>query len=178
MAQDFGILREYEILSRTQEGLPPSTEIIETGFDNRSLAMGKTTTITSRSSSALFSNPSVLATFSKLQGQVGGKLLYGTITDEIVDIGDGESYESGYPIVPNRSYFAVAMPYQFPNSELKLVFGVGYQRNEGTKWESEFSFLQEEWSDEKGEPVDVRITQDSKLQAARGFEHRHARDCP
>lgn len=159
IAQDFGISREYEILSRIQTGLPPSMEIIETGFDNRSLAMGKTTTITSRSSSALFSNPSVLATFSKLQGQVGGKLLYGTITDEIVDIDDNESYESGYPIVPNRSYFAVAMPYQVPNSELKLVFGVGYQRNEGTKWESEFSFLQEEWSDEKGEPVDVRVTQ-------------------
>ena len=35
VAQDFGILE-------------PSAEILETGFDNRSLAMGKTTTITSR----------------------------------------------------------------------------------------------------------------------------------
>ncbi len=59
IAQDFGILE-------------PSGEVMETGLDNRSLAMGKTTTTTSRSSSAIFSNPSILATFSKPQFQVGG----------------------------------------------------------------------------------------------------------
>ncbi len=145
MAQEFGILT-------------PSREIIETGFDNRSLAMGKTTTITSQSSSAIFSNPSILATFSKLEVQAGGKLLYGTVTDETVNIDDNESYEYGYPIVPNRSYFTVAVPYQLPNSQLKLVFGAGYQRNEGAKWESETTSLEKEWSDAKGELVDVRVT--------------------
>ena len=145
IAQEFGILT-------------PSREIIETGFDNRSLAMGKTTTITSRSSSAIFSNPSVLATFFKPQVQAGGKLLYGTTTYETVNIDDNESYEYRYPIFPNRSYLAVAVPYQLPNSQLKLVFGVGYQRNEGAKWELEITSLEKEWSEEKGELVDIRVT--------------------
>lgn len=145
MAQDFGILT-------------PSGEVLETGFDNRSLAMGKTTTTTSRSSSVIFSNPSVLATFSKPQVQAGGKLLYGTTTDETVNIDDNESYEYGYPIFPNRSYLAVAVPYQLSNPQLKLVFGVGYQRNEGTKWELETTSLEKEWSEEKDELVDVRVT--------------------
>ena len=99
--------------------------------------MGKTTTTTSRSSSAIFSNPSILATFSKPQIQVGGKLLYGTTVNESLDLDDGASYEYGYPISPTRSYLSVAVPYQLANSELKLVFGVGYQRNEGAKWEYE-----------------------------------------
>ncbi len=88
----------------------------------------------------------------------GGKLLYGTTTNETVNIDDNESYEYRYPIVPNRSYFAVAVPYQFPNSQLKLVFGVGYQRNEGAKWELETTSLEKEWSEAKDELVDVRVT--------------------
>ena len=146
IAQNFGILT-------------PSGEVIETGFDNRSLAMGKTTTTTSRSSSAIFSNPSVLATFANPQVQVGGKLLYGTTESEAESTSDlYESYELKYPIFPNRSYLAVAVPYQLPNSQLKLVFGAGYQRNEGTKRELETVSLEQEWSDEKGEFVDVRVT--------------------
>ncbi len=146
IAQNFGILT-------------PSGEVIETGFDNRSLAMGKTTTTTSRSSSAIFSNPSVLATFANPQVQVGGKLLYGTTESEAESTSDlYESYELKYPIFPNRSYLAVAVPYQLPNSQLKLVFGAGYQRNEGTKRELETVSLEQEWSVEKGEFVDVRVT--------------------
>ena len=146
MAQEFGILE-------------PSSEIIETGFDNRSLAMGKTTTITSKGSSAIFSNPSVLATFSKSQVQVGGKLLYGTTMDEARNIVESyESYEFKYSPFPNRSYFAVAVPYQLSNPQFKLVFGIGYQRNEGVKWESETVWLDEEWSEAAGELVDVRVT--------------------
>lgn len=136
----------------------PSREIIETGFDNRSLAMGKTTTITSRSSSAIFSNPSILATFSQLQVQAGGKLFYGTVTDESLNRDDSGSYEYGYPIALNRSYFAVAVPYQFPNSELKLVFGAGYQRNEGTRWELETTSLEQEGSETLGELVDISVS--------------------
>lgn len=132
---------------------------METGLDNRSLAMGKTTTTTSRSSSAIFSNPSILATFSKPQFQVGGKLLYGTTESETVNASDFyHSYEDKYPIFPNRSYLAVAVPYQLPNSQLKLVFGVGYQRNEGVKRELEIVQLDKEWSDVTNELVDVQVT--------------------
>ena len=137
IAQEIGSLYAIEVLSPGGGALGPSGEVLETGFDNRSLAMGKTTITTSRSSSAIFTNPSVLATFSKPQFQVGGKLLYGTTENEAVELGEGESYQYGYPIFPNRSYFSVAVPYQFSDSQLKLVFGLGYQRNEGPKEELE-----------------------------------------
>ncbi len=148
-AQDFGILE-------------PSGGVIETGFDNRSLAMGKTTTITSRSSSAIFSNPAILATFAKSQVQIGGKLLYGTITNEAALEDDSyESYEGKFLPVPNRSYLTLAIPYRLPHRHLprprdwQLVFAVGYQRNEGARGE-----IQAVWSEErdttlKGELVSI-----------------------
>ena len=145
MAQDFSILE-------------PSGEIIEPVFDNRSIAMGNTAITTPRGSSAIFSNPSILATFSESQIQVGGKLLYGTITNEAVNASElYESYKAGYLPFPSRSYLAFAMPYRVPNRELKLAFGIGYQRNEGAKWESETVRLAEEWSEEKGELVNIRM---------------------
>ena len=65
------------------------------------------------------------------QGDFNGKLLYGTIKNEIITA-DGlfDSYEAKYPAFPNRSYLAFAVPYQLPNAQFKLVLGVGYQRNE------------------------------------------------
>lgn len=146
MAQDFSILE-------------PSREIIEPVFDNRSIAMGNTAITTPRGSSAIFSNPSILATFSQSQIQVGGKLLYGIITSEAVNANElYESYEARYPPFPSRSYLAFAMPYRVPNTQLKLAFGIGYQRNEGAKWESETVWLEEELSEEKGDLVDIRMT--------------------
>ena len=148
-AQDFSILA-------------PSAEIIETGFDNRSLAMGKTAITTARGSSAIFSNPSILATFSEPEVQIGGKLFYGTIADETVTA-DGfyDSYEARYPAFPNRSYFALAVPYQLPDTQLKLVLGVGYQRDEGVKWESTGVWHREEWSERRGDFVNIRVTSES-----------------
>ena len=146
MAQDFDFLA-------------PSREIIEPVFDNRSIAMGNTAVTTPSGSSAIFSNPAILATFSKPQVQVGGKLLYGTITNEAVNENElYESYEARYAPFPSRSYLAFAMPYRLPNTELKLAFGIGYQRNEGAKWEAEAVWLEEEWSAEEGELVDIRVT--------------------
>ena len=149
MAQDFGILE-------------PSGEIIETGFDNRSLAMGKTTTITSRSGSATFSNPAILATFSKSEVQAGGKFLYGITTNEAAREDNAyASYASKFPFFPNRSYLTLAVPYRLPHRHLprprdwQLVFAVGYQRNEGARGE-----IQAVWSEEidtalKGELVSI-----------------------
>ena len=149
VAQDFSILE-------------PSSEILETVFDNRSLAMGKTAVTTARSSSAIFSNPSILATFSEAQIQLGGKLFYGTITSEVANESDRyQSYESSYQPFPNRSYFAFAVPYRLPDTQLKLVFGLGYQRNEGVKWESEAVWLREEWSERSGRLVNIRVTQNT-----------------
>ena len=148
-AQDFNIL-------------VPGTEIIETGFDNRSLAMGKTTITTASGSSAIFSNPSILATFSEPEFQIGGKLLYGTVTDEIFTAdGRYDSYEAGYPIFPNRSYLALAVPYQLPDTQLKLVLGVGYQRNEGVRWKSTAVWHREQWSESRERFVDIRVTSES-----------------
>ena len=150
-AQDFGILE-------------PSAEIIETVFDNRSLAMGKTAVTTARSSSTIFSNPSILATFSESQVQVGGKLFYGTITSEVLNESDRyESYESRYQPFPNRSYLAFAVPYRLPDTQLKLVFGLGYQRNEGVRAESEAVWLREEWSESRGDIVNIRVTQNTSI---------------
>ena len=98
--------------------------------------MGKTTITTPRGSSAIFSNPSILATFSEPQVQAGGKLLFGTITNEVEREGY-DSYESKYVPFPNRSWLAFAMPYRLPDTQLKLAFGIGYQRNEGVKEEAE-----------------------------------------
>ena len=149
VAQDFSILE-------------PSTEIIETVFDNRSLAMGKTAATTARSSSAIFSNPSILATFSEPQIQLGGKLFYGTITSEVANESDHyESYESSYQPFPNRSYFAFAVPYRLPDTQLKLVFGLGYQRNERIRAESEAVWLREEWSERSGRLVNIRVTENT-----------------
>ena len=152
MAQDF-------------EVLAPSGEIIEPIFDNRSIAMGNTAITTSRSSSAIFSNPSILATFSKSQVQMGGKVLYGTTTNEAANIAESyDSYEFRYSLFPNRSYLTLAVPYRLPHRHLprprdwQLVFGVGYQRNEGVRWESEAVWLEEEWAETKGELVDIHVT--------------------
>lgn len=149
MAQDFGILE-------------PSAEALETGFDNRSLAMGKTTTITSRSSSAIFSNPAILATFSKSQVQVGGKLLYGRITNEAArEDNFYESYDGKYPFFPNRSYLALAVPYRLPHPHLprlrdwQIVFGMGYQRNEGAKGEIQGVWSEDTSTELKGESVSI-----------------------
>ena len=149
MAQDFSILG-------------PSSELIETGFDNRSIAMGKTSITTARGSSAIFTNPSILATFSDPQVQVGGKLLYGTIKDETATAGGSlDSYETEYPVFPNRSYAALAVPYRLRDTDLKLVVGLGYQRNEGVKWESTAVWHEERWSESRERLVKVRITSNS-----------------
>ena len=142
--------------------LDPSTEIIETGFDNRSMAMGKTAITTARGSSAIFSNPSILATFSEPEVQIGGKLLYGTITDETVTASEFyDSYDAKYPAFPNRSYLAFAVPYELSDAQLKLVLGVGYQRNEGVKWESTAVWHEEEWSEVREDIVNIRVTSES-----------------
>lgn len=112
--------------------IDPSIESIETVFNNRSIAMGKTTITTPRGSSAIFSNPSILAAFTTPQVQVGGKLLFGTIEDE----GASEYYDSYKAKIepyPNRSWLAFATPYELPDPQLSLAFGVGYQRHEGVK---------------------------------------------
>ena len=148
-----GIAQDFSILE-------PSSEIIETVFDNRSMAMGKTAITTARGSSAIFSNPSILATFSEPQIQLGGKLFYGTITPEVVNESDRyESYESSYQPFPNRSYLAFAVPYRLPDTQLKLVFGLGYQRNERVRAESEAVWLREEWSESRGDFVNIRVTE-------------------
>ena len=152
-----GVAQDFSILA-------PSTEIIETVFDNRSLAMGKTAVTTARSNSAIFSNPSILATFSEPQIQLGGKLFYGTITSEVLNESDRyESYESRYQPFPNRSHLAFAVPYRLPDTQLKLVFGLGYQRNEGVRAESEAVWLREEWSESRGDIVNVRVTQNTNV---------------
>ena len=117
----------------------PSLEIIEPVYDNRSIAMGKTTTTTARGSSAIFSNPSILGNFSDAQIQVGGKIFYGTTMGEVpsgsvFDIG----HRSRYPAHLTRSFFALALPYEYDN-KLKLVLGIGYQRNEGVKQQNNSS---------------------------------------
>ena len=153
-----GIAQDFRVHYFTV--LEPSGEIIETVFDNRSIAMGKTAITTARGSSAIFSNPSILAMFSKPQIQVGGKLLYGTITNEI---GNElyESYEAKYLPSLNRSYLAFAVPYRLPDTQLKLVLGVGYQRNEGVAWEEKKVWLHEKWSNEKERFVNIRGTSNS-----------------
>ena len=139
------------------QGLYPSLEIIEPQFDNRSIAMGKTAITTARGSSAIFSNPSILAAFSEPQIQVGGKLLYGTVTDEVLNE-RYDSFEAKYSVFPSRSYLTLAVPYRLPDTQLKLVFGVGYQRNEGEKSETEIVGFREEWSYLRQDTVKIRDT--------------------
>ena len=146
-----GMAQDFEILA-------PSKEIIETVYDNRSIGMGKTAITTANSSSTIFSNPSILGTFSDERIQIGGKLLYGTITNEVRSESESyESYESSYPPFPNRSYLAIAFPYKYDN-QFKLVFGIGYQRNEGNRFESEAIRLIEEWSNQRSAIVKTRRT--------------------
>ena len=138
--------------------IEPSTEILETVYDNRSIGMGKTAITTANSSSAIFSNPSVLGTFTDGNIQIGGKGLYGTITNEARNQSDlYESYEESYPPFPNRSFVGLAFPYEYDN-RIKLVFGVGYQRNEGVKYEVEAIQLEDRWSETRGTTVKTRIT--------------------
>ncbi len=120
--------------------------------------MGNTAITTANSSSAIFSNPSILGSFSDAHLQVGGKLFYGTITDEVRNESDiYDSYDASYPIFPNRSYFGFAFPYKYDN-RLKLVFGIGYQRNEGNRVEEETTWLDDVWSDQRGDYVATRRT--------------------
>ena len=146
------------------QSLPPSLETIEPQFDNRSIAMGKTAITTPRGSSAIFSNPSILATFSEPQIQVGGKLLYGTITSEVLNESEFyDSYDAKYSVFPSRSYLALAVPYRLPDTQIKLVFGLGYQRNEGDKWESTEVWYDEGWSESREEFVDIRVTSENTI---------------
>ena len=144
MAQDYGILE-------------PSGEVLETGIDNRSIAMGRTTTTTSQSSSAIFSNPSILATFTKPQVQVGGKFLYGIVTNEAAQSDDAyASYDATFSPYPNRSCLALAVPLQLTDPRWHLVFGLGYQRNEGTKGEIQAVFSEESGESLEGEIVSIQ----------------------
>lgn len=111
-------------------------DIIQTALDNRSIAMGRTVTATAKGSSTIFSNPSMLATFSKPQVQVGGRLFFGTTTVETYEE-DDDGADARYAPFPDRTYLALALPYQPSNTEIKLAFGIGYQRNEGMKLEEE-----------------------------------------
>ncbi len=142
----------------------PGLEIIEPEFDNRSIAMGKTAITTARGSSAIFSNPSILATFSEPQIQVGGKLLYGTATDEALSE-RYDSYDAGYSVFPSRSYLALAVPYRLSDTQVKLVFGVGYQRNEGIKLGEEVVQFRDEWSVPRQEEVKIRVTTNTTARA-------------
>lgn len=116
----------------------PSMEIIEPVYDNRSIAMGKTSTTTARGSSTIFSNPAILGSFSDPQIQIGGKIFYGTIGNESSNYLGLSAYESKYPAHLSRSFFALTLPYEY-NDKLKLVFGIGYQRNEGVKQDTEYN---------------------------------------
>ena len=135
--------------------LGPSTGIIEPVYDDRSIGMGQTAITTANSSSALFSNPSILGTFSDSRIHLGGKLFYGTIKSESDAY---ESYDASYPIFPNRSYFSFALPYKYDN-RLKLVFGIAYQRNEGYKNEVEAVQLEERWGPTGWTTVKTRVTE-------------------
>ena len=144
IAQDFGILE-------------PSGEVIETGIDNRSIAMGKTTTTTSRTGSAIFSNPSILATFTKPQVQVSGKFLYGIVTNETAQSDDAyTSYDATFSPFPNRSSLALAVPLRLTDPRWHLVFGLGYQRNEGAKGEIQAVFSEESGEALEGEIVNIQ----------------------
>lgn len=140
--------------------IEPSTEILETVYDNRSIGMGKTAITTANSSSAIFSNPSILGTFTYGNIQIGGKGLYGTITNEVRN--ESEVYEASYPPFPNRSFVGLAFPYEYDN-RIKLVFGVGYQRNEGARYEIEEIRLEDRWSETRGTTVKSRITTTSTV---------------
>ncbi len=158
VAQDFEI-QYFGIHDLNISGiLAPSREIIETVYDNRSIAMGKTAITTANSSAAIFSNPSILGTFSDGHVHVGGKLLYGTTTDEVLSENERvESYEASYSPFPNRSYLGFAFPYKYDN-QFKLVFGLGYQRNEEHRGEVEAIVLDDQWSDQRGTIVKTRKT--------------------
>ncbi len=143
VAQEFGILE-------------PSGEVLETGFDNRSIAMGRTTTTTSQSSSAIFSNPSILGTLSQSQVQVGGKFLYGFVTNEVARADDSyQSYNAAFSPYPNRSLVALAVPFRLSDPRWHLVFGIGYQRNEGAKGDIQAVLSAERGDALEGEAVSI-----------------------
>ena len=153
----FAFILIYNANAQDFSVLSPSTEIIETVYDNRSIGMGKTAITTANSSSAIFSNPSILGTFSKGNIQIGGKLLYGTVDNEVRNESDlYESYEASYPPFPNRSFVGLAYPYEYDN-RIKLVFGLGYQRNEGIRYELESVRLEDQWSETRATIVKTRI---------------------
>jgi long-subunit fatty acid transport protein len=110
---------------------------IETELDNRGLAMGRTAITSATGSSSIFSNPSIIATFDKMQTQAGGKLLLGTISDEDVEE-NLDNFDAKYSPFPSNGHLSFAMPYQLANSDLKLAFGIGYHRNEGYKLTTDF----------------------------------------
>lgn len=110
---------------------------IETEIDNRGIAMGRTAIASSAGSSAIFSNPAILATLKGQYVQVGGWLLSGSIKDESAE-NRHDKFDAKYSPALNRSHFSFSMPYQFPDSEFKISFGVGYQRNHGYKQAVEF----------------------------------------
>ena len=77
----FSLILIYNSNAQDLSVLSPSAEIIETVHDNRIIGMGKTAITTANSCSAIFSNPALLSSLSDGQFQIGGKLLYGMVSD-------------------------------------------------------------------------------------------------
>lgn len=94
--------------------------------DARSIAMGRTSIVSATGSNAIFSNPGIIATIDKRQGQAGGRMIMGTIEDEWAE-DYYDSYES--KLIPHFSlnHISVAMPYQLSGSDMKLAVGIGYR---------------------------------------------------
>ena len=94
--------------------------------DARSVALGRTEVLSSINSTAMFSNPGALAMLTTRHGQLGGRMLMGSISDE----GAEDYYDSyAYKLTPQFSinHFAVAMPYTPAGSEMNLAFGFGFR---------------------------------------------------
>ncbi len=104
---------EYEIIS-------PSVT------DARSVAMGRTEVLSTVSSNGMFSNPGALAMLTSRQGQLGGRMLMGTIKND----GAEEYYDSySFTLTPQLSinHLSFAMPYYVTGSNVNLAFGIGFR---------------------------------------------------
>lgn len=109
--------------------------------DVRSAAMGRTSIVSATGSNAIFSNPAIIATLEDKQVQAGGRLFFGTIKDESAE-DYFDSYDAKYSPHIKLNHISFSMPYQFPDSKIKMSLGIGYQTyyDLGVKIEEELSY--------------------------------------
>lgn len=97
-----------------------------TVFDARAAAMGRTGIISAHQSNAVFYNPANIAMIDVRTLQCGGRVWFGSISNEFWDQTISPEIEASYRLHPKITNISYAGYFRPSGTDLRVVFGVGY----------------------------------------------------